>query len=212
MTPWATPSTATSSARWVKRRHGPLDALDYGYPRKPGEGKPPMKKCAACEEQVPIAWETCQHCGFEFQVEPKEIDLQRDEQSKVYAEPEEFEVIGWSCRRWENRTNPEKPNTLRVDYEIRADYGPMLSEWICLNHDGWAGEKAMAWWLDHRVSQTHHQTGGRRSHHPTTNLPQHDQELRHAILLRPMRVGQCPASQRPHLPETIQCNHPLMTS
>ena len=131
-------------------RHGPLDALDYGYPRKPGEGKPPMKKCAACEEQVPIAWETCQHCGFEFQVEPKEIDLQRDEQSKVYAEPEEFEVERWSCRRWENRNNPEKPNTLRVDYEIRADYGPMLSEWICLNHDGWAGEKAIAWWMDHR--------------------------------------------------------------
>jgi len=106
-------------------RHGPLDALDYGYPRKPGEGKPPLKKCPACEEQVPIAWETCQHCGFEFPVEPKEIDLHRDEKSKVYAEPEEFEVENWS-------------------------YGPMLSEWICLNHDGWAGEKAMAWWLDHR--------------------------------------------------------------
>lgn len=131
-------------------RHGPLDALDYGYPRKPGEGKPPMKKCPACEKQVPISWQMCQHCGFEFPVEPKEIDLQRDEQSKVYAEPEEFEVIGWSCRRWENRNNPEKPNTLRVDYEIRADYGPMLSEWICLLHDGFAGEKAEAWWQEHR--------------------------------------------------------------
>ena len=131
-------------------RHGPLDALDYGYPRKPGEGKPPLKKCPACEEQVPASWQICQHCGFEFPVEPKEIDLQRDEQSKVYAEPEEFEVIGWSCRRWENRTNPEKPNTLRVDYEIRADYGPMLSEWICLLHEGFAGEKAEAWWQEHR--------------------------------------------------------------
>ena len=131
-------------------RHGPLDALDYGYPRKPGEGKPPLKKCPACEEQVPASWQICQHCGFEFPVEQKEIDLQRDEQSKVYAEPEEFDVIGWSCRRWENRTNPDKPNTLRVDYEIRADYGPMLSEWICLLHEGFAGDKAEGWWQEHR--------------------------------------------------------------
>ena len=36
------------------------------------------------------------------------------------------------------------PKTLRVDY--RVGWHQYKSEWICLEHDGYARQKAVAWW------------------------------------------------------------------
>ncbi len=36
------------------------------------------------------------------------------------------------------------PKTLRVDYRLGLDY--WVSEWICIEHTGWARRKAEQWW------------------------------------------------------------------
>jgi len=40
---------------------------------------------------------------------------------------------------------PDAPRTLRVDY--RLGFNRWQSEWICLEHSGFARQKAEAWWL-----------------------------------------------------------------
>ncbi|GAG06401.1 unnamed protein product, partial [marine sediment metagenome] len=41
----------------------------------------------------------------------------------------------------------EKPTSLRVDYVIDM-FGDTISEWVCVNHDGFAGMKAKTWLED----------------------------------------------------------------
>ena len=38
----------------------------------------------------------------------------------------------------------DAPKTLRVDY--RVGWHSYKSEWVCLEHDGYARQKAIAWW------------------------------------------------------------------
>jgi DNA repair protein RadD len=37
-----------------------------------------------------------------------------------------------------------KPDSLKVDYW--SGMRRVVSEWVCLSHEGYAGEKARAWW------------------------------------------------------------------
>ena len=39
---------------------------------------------------------------------------------------------------------PEAPRTMRVDYRLGLDH--WQSEFICVEHDGYARQKAVAWW------------------------------------------------------------------
>jgi len=134
------------------QRHGPLDAIDYGFPRKPGQGEAPSKLCPNCKEKMHIALTICQFCGFEQEVEQKEEQFQVDKNSKVYAEPEMLEVSGWSAMRWKKRSG-DGPDTMRVDYEIEGDMLRTVSEWVCMLHDGFAGQKARQWWSTHKGSE-----------------------------------------------------------
>ena len=49
-------------------------------------------------------------------------------------------VYSVHTKRWQ----PDAPKSMRVDYYIsQREY---KSEWICVEHDGYAREKAVAWW------------------------------------------------------------------
>ena len=39
---------------------------------------------------------------------------------------------------------PEAPRSMRVDYKV--GWHEYKSEWICFEHDGYARQKAVAWW------------------------------------------------------------------
>lgn len=39
---------------------------------------------------------------------------------------------------------PDAPRTMRVDYRIGFNH--YVSEWVCFEHDGYARQKAVAWW------------------------------------------------------------------
>lgn len=130
-------------------RHGPLDAPDYGEKSTQGSkgGEAPMKTCPACSQEIPAAARQCT-CGFIFDIVPQPRHEAKADQEAVIlgtvAEPEWRTVISvdWSIHVKRGTDS----RTLRVDYGTEESDWP-VSEWVCLEHEGYAGNKARNWWL-----------------------------------------------------------------
>ena len=64
--------------------------------------------------------------------------------------PQKWSVEGVKMQLWTNKKTGSR--TLRVDYDgvMWGDEGNLthevISEWVCLEHDGFAGRKAAEWW------------------------------------------------------------------
>lgn len=137
-------------------RHGPLDDPDFGA-SKPSDGlggEAPLKRCPGCGEDVPLSAFECE-CGFIF---PREIKARHgdkaDESSDLLVNmtPQTLRVIevDWSRHRPKER---DKRPTLRVDYECEPAEseggnlsGKRVSEWLCVEHQGYARTKFCLWW------------------------------------------------------------------
>ncbi len=192
------------------RRHGPIDAEDYGQRKKHeggGAGDAPEKTCPNCEESCPLSATECE-CGYLFpEREPREakhgtnasnLDILQQPAKKT-----EWIVEGVSFARHRKRgATPDTPDTLRVDYVCTPADGsleivcgkcgrdedhkviPMaaghahhamlrcgecnefikwlpksgnlsektISEWVCLEHDGYALDKALKWWRERSIA------------------------------------------------------------
>jgi len=137
-------------------RHGALDDPEYGkrsVRSGRGGGDAPTKICPSCEEEVLIAAKECD-CGFVFpeSMMPKH-DVEADKESEVLQKvdpPEWKEVVRIDWQEHTKRSAPiDAPKTLRVDY-YTSDMGeldPPYSEWVCLEHNGFAFQKAANWWM-----------------------------------------------------------------
>lgn len=122
-------------------RHGPLDQIK-GRP-KHGGGVPPMKECPDCRSIIPAGCLTCPDCGHEWEI-PRE---RKQHAATADAVPLlSTQISDWlPVTRVEYREHrkPGKPPSLRVDcWSGFARY----SEWVCLEHEGYARKKAEAWW------------------------------------------------------------------
>ena len=137
-------------------RHGPLDSKDYGRPKANagrGGGDAPEKTCPNCELTWPLKTFECS-CGFMF---PKEEQGPRHGDKAAEAAlleamqpPQKWSVEGVKMQLWTNKKTGSR--TLRVDYDgvMWGDEGNLthevISEWVCLEHEGFAGRKAAGWW------------------------------------------------------------------
>lgn len=137
------------------KRHGPIDALDYGRrnsgKKSDGDNEAPLKMCPSCEEEVAVAVRVCS-CGFEFPGREAKFGEQSDTESKILSEPEYFEVKSAHFAVHQKRNDENARPTMRVDYTCVRDDGNMdetISEWVCIEHDGFALKKAKAWWDSH---------------------------------------------------------------
>lgn len=125
-------------------RHGPIDAISVRDKRaSDGDGEAPVKACPECGLYLLIAARECPECGFVFpepepKIEPKasKAAILSDE----VIEPEWTEVL-WCDYLPHNK--PGKPTSLRVLYQTGIS---RVSEWVCLEHSGYAQEKAAHWW------------------------------------------------------------------
>lgn len=146
------------------QRHGPIDDPSFGKRPDGGMvGEAPVKTCPACQGEVLIQTKQCP-CGFLFSPAAGESDPSggrheagADGQSAVLAEPEEFEVDRVDRDRHVKKIKdgePAKPPSLRIDYWVKGAGGNLgrerpVSEWVCLEHDGFARRKAENWWREH---------------------------------------------------------------
>jgi DNA repair protein RadD len=134
-------------------RHGSIDNIDYGKPKSRKTSEPnddEERLCPNCEMPIPNRKRTCENCGFESPIRLPNHEQQADTKAEIIStgEPETFMVEGASFSRHQGK--PGKLDTLRVSYELVRD-GNMqrhISEWVCVEHSGYARGKAEAWWRE----------------------------------------------------------------
>jgi DNA repair protein RadD len=124
--------------------HGPIDLLGDGQ-------RVVMATCQQCRESFSRAIRVCPACGWEL---PKqEIDrietVERERRmhgdkasskSILSSEPETLKVDTVYVSR---HVKPDSPDSLKVQYRCGLS---MFREWVCLEHQGFAGQKAASWW------------------------------------------------------------------
>lgn len=123
--------------------HGPIDCIDAGEVK--------LAECQNCHDIFSRAIRVCPNCGWEIpkqelervEAEEREKRLHEAEASRraiLGNEPETYQVSAVTIHR---HRKPESPDSLRVEYRCGLS---TFREWICLDHDGFAGRKARQWW------------------------------------------------------------------
>ena len=121
-------------------RHGPIDLVRPKTPGK-GEGDVPLKTCPDCQSLLPISASECSDCGYAF---PRPAQKLKPKASTAAIlsnrDPQWVRVDHVSYAK---HRKPGKPPSLRVEYQCGL---VTYSEWICLQHKGYARKKAEIWW------------------------------------------------------------------
>lgn len=126
-------------------RHGPVDQVSPSG-LGGGSGKAdPWKECGACFEVVRRTCDICPDCGAKFEKISRGIGHEKESQgSAILTEPEEVTEVRYSPHLKKDAPVGH-PLTLRVDYLIGLR---CVSEFVCLEHEGYARQKAVRWWKE----------------------------------------------------------------
>ncbi len=137
------------------QRHGPITAVKPKETRE-ATGDAKIKDCPKCDAEIASWKRVCPECGFIFLTVPRAID--HDDKASTRAimgpppPPDWIAVTEVAYDRWDKRPEEGQPPpipTMRVRYLTgnlaKRDY----SEWVCLEHGGFAKQKADRWWRDH---------------------------------------------------------------
>ena len=125
--------------------HGPIDKIEIRQKKGGGSeiGTAPMKECPKCHAAIFAGSMECPECGYLYpEPEPKHDSIASDEDIlSKWKKPETYNVVKveYSAHEKEGKTP-----SLRVDYHLNA-YNTKYSEWICLEHSGYAQDKAFKW-------------------------------------------------------------------
>ncbi|MFN3193854.1 MAG: DEAD/DEAH box helicase [Aureliella sp.] len=130
-------------------RHGPVDCIVPKNDR-PSDGKAVAKECPECRRLIASGFSACPECGYDFQVEshdPHEATTTGGGILSTDISVTEYAVQDIMYRVHVKRDAPEDaPRTLRVDYQIGLDH--WQSEFVCIEHTGYARKKAESWWRE----------------------------------------------------------------
>jgi len=124
------------------RRHGFIDQVEP--PRKGKKGAPqeaPVKQCPRCSILQSIMTRFCQ-CGFEFEIAERESETIAHVGAILSTE---IQPIDLKVDRvaYAKHTGKSGVPTLRVDYYCGLR---RVSEYVCIEHAGYARTKAINWW------------------------------------------------------------------
>lgn len=127
-------------------RMGPVDAIKgrKRTKKREQEAEAPSKVCDQCGERVPASARLCPCCGHEFPEEPKQARSASTAailSSQIAPAVTTYPV---SDVRYSVHHKEGSPDSIRVDYY--SGLRRVCSEWVCLEHAGFAGGKAQAWW------------------------------------------------------------------
>jgi len=126
--------------------HGPIDCLEAG------EAK--IEICGDCGDAFSRVIRVCPNCGWEI---PKQVIEEREaaeaREKKMHeeqaanrniigSEPEIMPVTDVTIHR---HRKMGKPDSIRVQYRSGIS---VFREWICLDHGGFAEQKARKWWAE----------------------------------------------------------------
>ena len=130
-------------------RHGPVDAIRTDADRKgDGDGEVPAKKCPQCNALIATGYAACPQCGFVFPPPERRMHDAKAGTAGILSDHVEISEHAVQDVRYsvhEKRdAPPDAPRTMRVEYRI--GWHRYISEWICVEHTGYARAKAESWW------------------------------------------------------------------
>jgi len=129
-------------------RHGPVDAIRIREAGSNGHGEAPAKKCPECNALIATGYATCPQCGYVFPPPERQMHDAKASSAGILsgqvttAEHEVQET--YYTVHVKRDAPPDHPRTMRVEYLIGWQH--YVSEWICVEHSGWARQKAESWW------------------------------------------------------------------
>jgi len=129
------------------KRHGPIDKIEIKKTNgeKSEISKAPMKECPNCHELCHLSVKDCPECGYVFISEEKpKHNTEASDLGVISTWKPPFEVEVKDVYYAEHNKNGQK--SLKVTYA--ANFYEKYSEWICIEHSGYAREKARRWWID----------------------------------------------------------------
>ncbi|MDZ4852135.1 MAG: DEAD/DEAH box helicase family protein [Pirellulaceae bacterium] len=129
------------------QRHGPVDQIKV-VQRDDGSGTAPAKECPECHALIAAGYTSCPECGYLFP--PPEKQQHDPKASEAGILSGQVTITKHAVREVlysvhvKRGADENAPRTLRVEYRIGWKH--YKSEWVCLEHDGYARQKAVAWW------------------------------------------------------------------
>ena len=132
-------------------RHGPVDMIKIENGKKSGAA--PTKECPSCKYLIAASYSVCPECGHVFPPRDEVIARHGTQSSKAgiisgETTDEKLPVrsVHYGIHHKKGTAPGDHPPTLRVDYVI-GNFGAIRrSEWVCIEHDGFAGNNAQKWW------------------------------------------------------------------
>ena len=123
------------------RRHGPIDLVRPKRPGEGGGGEAPTKVCPICESIIALSATECPDCGYEFPA--REVKIAPTAAALPILSPKTpqwLPVHGISYSRHDKLGGLP---SLKVTYSCGLT---SYSEWVCIEHQGYARQKATDWW------------------------------------------------------------------
>ena len=124
-------------------RHGCIDDIKTQPKEKAKKkGEAPVKVCPKCYSICHLAVKECKDCGYIFE---SENDPHKPFASMKSILSKEEKPIWVKINRTQYIVHSKvgKPNSLRVVYHTDFQW---YNEYICLEHEGYARDKAINWW------------------------------------------------------------------
>ena len=123
------------------RRHGPIDLVRPKRPGEGGGGEAPTKVCPMCESIVALSATECPDCGYEFPA--REV--------KIAPTAAALPVLSPKSPQWlpVHGVSYSRHDKLGGQPSLKVTYSSGLtsySEWVCIEHQGYARQKAADWW------------------------------------------------------------------
>ena len=136
-------------------RHGPVDQLRVVGNDVNANGDAPAKECPQCHAIIAAGYANCPECGHEFPDRNRRKHEATASSEGILSDQvtrteHEISEVFYSVHV-KRGAPPDAPRSMRVDYRI--GFNEYVSEWICVEHTGYARQKAEQWW-------------SRRSHEP----------------------------------------------
>lgn len=104
-----------------------------------GGGDPIMKQCPKCDLMVHAAVRVCSRCSFKF---PIEHGLAKESGNNIVIETGKPVWLTVDSVEYDVKADVGRPNILQVSYICGSK---RIKEMVCLEHKGWAREKAIHW-------------------------------------------------------------------
>ena len=124
------------------RRHGPIDLVRSRRPGEGGGGEAPTKVCPMCESIIALSATECPDCGYEFPAREAKIAPTAATLPVLSPKAQWLQVAGVSYSRHDKLGGLP---SLKVTYSCGLK---SYTEWVCFEHQGYARQKAAAWWRE----------------------------------------------------------------